>query len=808
MKKKALIFILFFCSFLFPQKSFMTYYQLNEFLQTSPGAFKYGLYGFENPALTTYINAADVGIFFTKDKYSDYNNKFGLFTGTPFAGFGMISQKDSVATVIDYRYSFALGNRDISLGLGYGFVGGNKGHFKRSNSYHLGLLSRPTPYFSVGLFMSGATENNEKEFNAHLAIRPIKNYPLTIFGDIGLFNDQNLKDANWSAGVSYEFLDGIRLNGRYFNSKAFTIGLDMSFGYFGVGGVSGFDKENKNSSNTFILRFGAKDRSIFDNLFLRNAFLKINLSGKIKYQKSQFFDDSNTLFEILSLIDEAKNNSSIKGLVINAINIDANKEIIWEIREKLKEFRAAGKKVVIFIERATITNYHLASIADKIVMDEFGIIALEGYLLGRSFYKNLFEKVGIGFEEFRYFKYKSAVESYSREKMSEADKEQRQKLVDDWFSITKNDICSSRNFTDEEYFSLTNGLMAYTSQRALANRLVDTIGRWNESNDIVRKLYPDAGPIIDKNPFLTQAEPFDDKWSEPKKIAIIYAIGECAMESGINARSLANDLKTAFARKDIKAIVLRVDSPGGDAMASDYISKIIADNKGKKPVVVSQGSVAASGGYWLSMNADKIVSSPMTITGSIGVIGGFIYDKGLAKSMGITTDFVKSGKYADAAFMFALPLINIGVPVRNVNEEEKNSIEMMIKESYSDFVKRVSDARKKSYEEIDEIAQGRVWSGLDAKRIGIIDELGGLSKAIEIAKDLAGIKYNEEVKFVQFPKPPLFDLSNLLPSFSLIKTSEYDRFLEIVKLRVKNNGIPMPIMSGYLMDEFDLNIIE
>jgi protease-4 len=530
--------------------------------------------------------------------------------------------------------------------------------------------------------------------------------------------------------------------------------------------------------------------------------LKLNLSGAIKYQKYIFFDDSQTLSRILFDIDKATKDKSIKGIVINATGLASNREILWEIREKLREFKLSGKQVIMFLERGGISDYHFASIADKIIIDPQGMISLEGYILSRSFYKNMLDKLGIGFEELRYFKYKSAAESYAREKMSDADREQRQKLVDDWYEITKREVCESRKFTPEQFDSLVTGEMAYVPTLAIEKKLVDTVGRWVDVDKIVQSWDKSAGFTSNRG-LENDFKPFDDRWSDSrKKIAIIYAIGACAMESGIKARTLVNDVKAAMEDSSIKAVVLRVDSPGGDAMASDYIAEVLRNNTKNKPIIISQGSVAASGGYWLSMDGHVIVASPMTITGSIGVIASWMYDKGAAKDLGITTDYVKSGKYADMGNSFLLPIIPIGLPVRNLNEDERGFFQKSITSMYKDFVGKVAKGRKMKYEEIENVAQGRVWSGLDGKKNGLVDELGGMWKAIEIAADRAGLNMSkDDIQFVELPKREAFDFSALFGGmFSIDIKSTVDRYNDL-KFRMENVRTPLLVMP---LDYYDI----
>jgi len=793
----------------FSQKSFLSYYELNDFLYASPGAFKFGLYGFNNPALLNTLQESDLLFAFSNKNFSNRNPRLGLFAGSPGSGAGFIRTSDGKNIVYDYRYAASFGSKYFGIGLGYGFVGGRKGFYKRSNTFYAGSFWRPIPYLSIGAQFTQAIDNHDKEYIAELALRPIKNYPLTFFADYGMFDDQNPEQAKWSAGISYEVIDGVRLSGRYFNNKAFNAGIDISLGTTGVGAQSNFTKNSSNSYDygysTFFIRAGALDRTIIKDFTPEKKFLNLSFDGSVKYQRNALFDEGNTLISLLELINTAKKEDKISGLVINITNFGAGKEILWELREKLKDFKTTGKKVYLFVDRLGIDDYHFASVADKIIMDELGSISLEGYMLGRSFYKQMLEKSGIGFEELRYFKYKSAVENFSREKMSEADKEQRQKVVDDWLKITKNEICESRKFSPEQFDSLLNNQIIYSAKNALDKKLVDMTGRWDNVDSLLKKLEGDKTGMIYPNLLFEHKKPIDDQWGKKDKcIAIIYAIGECAMDQGIKARKLINDLKFAFASKEIDAIVLRVDSPGGDALASDYIANVMRQNKNKKPVIVSQGMVAGSGGYWLSMYGDKIVASPMTITGSIGVISGRIYDNGLKDKLGITVDMVKSGKYADLGQSFALPLIDIGLPVRNYNEDEKKQIEKEIRDMYADFVSKVAFGRKMSDSAVGIIAQGRIWSGLDGKQLGLVDEIGGLEKAIELAKAAANIGKDEDVEFIELPKPQLFDLSSLLSSMismninSLVANTllqkTTDPVLDYIRFRAKNNDLPMLIM--------------
>ncbi|MBU1297984.1 MAG: signal peptide peptidase SppA, partial [Bacteroidetes bacterium] len=512
-----------------------------------------------------------------------------------------------------------------------------------------------------------------------------------------------------------------------------------------------------------------------------------------KYQRFKLFDKSNTLAGLLTAIKEAQNDPSVNGIAINTSGLMANREILWEIREQLKEFKSAGKKIVMFIDRPNIDIYHFASIADQIVMDPTGTMTLEGYIMGRTFLKGTLAKLGIGFDEWRFFKYKSAAESFSRDKMSDADREQRQKLVDDYYKLAKSDICESRKISPERFDQLVDDVVLFLSEDALKEGLVDTLGRWETVKEIIKKWEGEEKKMVGTGALTKFRLPYDNYWGEPPRVAVIYALGACAMDEGITARKLVKDVQAVTDDSRVKAVVLRVDSPGGDALASDYIAEALKKCKEKKPVIISQGYVAASGGYWLSMYGDTIVAAPNTITGSIGVIGGWLYNKGLKDTLGMSTDFVKVGKHADLGFGFRLPFIGVGIPDRNMTDEERSKVELMIKTMYKEFVTKVASGRKKQFDDIEPIAQGRVWSGYDGKQNGLVDVLGGLEIAIQIARDRAGICPKQDVKIVEYPEKGLIDMSFLKPKLFGVSIED-DPILNYIKFRLQHNGQPMPML--------------
>jgi protease-4 len=272
------------------------------------------------------------------------------------------------------------------------------------------------------------------------------------------------------------------------------------------------------------------------------------------------------------------------------------------------------------------------------------------------------------------------------------------------------------------------------------------------------------------------------------------------MDQGITARKLVRDVQAVVEDRSVKAIVLRVDSPGGDPMASDYIAEALKKAKGKKPVIISQGAVAASGGYWLSMYGDTIVAAPTTITGSIGVIGGWLYNKGIKEKLGMSTDLVKAGEHADLGFGFTLPFVGVSLPDRALTTDERARMESIIKSLYADFVGKVASGRGSTRDAIEAVAQGRVWSGYDGAQNGLVDVLGGLETAIAIAKERAGIPKEQEVSILELPKKGLIDFSQFMPRLIGVDMKQKDPLLEHLRFLVERNGQPMPILP---LEEID-----
>ena len=782
------------------QTIFPSYYFNNDMEFATPGTMIFGLSGFNNPAELAF--QPQPNIYFTwSDKDADANDfsSWGLFTSLPYLGFGVHNQSDREYSITDYKISTAIGSDVFGFGLGYGWSSGDVNIIDRANLFTLGAIYRPTNFLSIN-FIANLPSEGESEGVIGAGLRPFVNYNLTFFGDYTFTDDKVAETIKWSAGAIIEPLDGLRVIGRYYDGKSFNVGMQLGFGAFGFSTIGHFDEDAQRSYNTYGIRIGADDRNLLRIFSGDDNYVSMNLQGGIKYQNFKLFDNSKTLFNILQELDAVKNDNSVSGIAINLSGVNINKEMFWELREKLKEIKSYGKKVYIYIDRAGMDEYHFASVADKIILDPMGTVSLEGYLMGRTFFKGSLEMLGLGFRELRYFKYKSAAESYSREDFSEADREQRQRLVDENYNLAQRDICEGRKFTPSYFDKLVDSTFMFLPEDAVNLKLVDTLARWSDIGDIIKKYERENKSLVSANS-LEEFNVPDDYWGSKPKIAVIYAIGGTSMDDGIKARSLVKYVEAAMNSGNVKAIVLRVDSPGGDALASDLIAEVLRKGKGKKPIIVSQGYVAASGGYWLSMFADTIVAAPNTITGSIGVIGSFMFNKSLKQNLGLSVDHVQKGKFADLGFGATLPLIGISLPDRDFTDEELKMVETGIKTLYKGFVEKVALGREKSFDDIEKIAQGRVWSGSDGLKNGLVDVLGGLDVAIKIALQKTDLT-NSEYEIIEMPEREWFDLNSFLPSFLRIEQKIVeDPFIRDLKFRLQYNGMPMPLLPLEFIDE-------
>jgi protease-4 len=451
------------------------------------------------------------------------------------------------------------------------------------------------------------------------------------------------------------------------------------------------------------------------------------------------------LNDILANIKNAKTDDNIKGIYMDMSRVPAGIATIEEIRNALIDFKTSGKFIISYSEAYGQGAYYLASVADKVYLNPQGNLDWKGLSAQLMFFKGTLEKLDIGVQVFRHGKFKSAVESFDLDKMSSSNRLQTMTYINAIWDHLLEGISKSRKIPVEELDKLADKLSVREPADALKYKMIDGLKYKDEIiEELSAKLnlkkkdkinYVDIGDYTN----LSKKERATGK----EKIAIIYAVG--TIESGdgddetIGSERVSKAIRDARLDSNIKAIVFRVNSPGGSALASDVIWREALLAKKTKPFIVSMGDVAASGGYYISCAADVIVAQPNTITGSIGVFGLLPnMQKFFSNKLGITVDTANTNRHAD-----------VGSALRPVTAEEGQFIQQSVESIYNVFIGKVAEGRKKTPAEIDSIGQGRVWSGIDAKRIGLVDELGGINDAIKIAAAKAKL---DKYKIVEFPK--------------------------------------------------------
>lgn len=443
------------------------------------------------------------------------------------------------------------------------------------------------------------------------------------------------------------------------------------------------------------------------------------------------------LNEILKNLEKASKDANIEGIFLDLSGDLGGMASMEELRSALLEFRKSGKYIYSYSDYYTQANYYLASVSDKIWLNPEGEVDFRGMAAQLPFIKGLLEKLEIEPQVIRHGKFKSAVEPFIQDQMSEENREQTTKYVDSFWNHIIREISFTRKLKPDVLTEAANNLTLQTSGDALQIGLVDQLGYRDEFLDMLRKKSKkkksDKLNFISLSKYRHAPETGIEREFTRDKIAVIYASGNIVQGKGgaeeIGGLDLSETIRKARENKNIKAVVLRVNSPGGDALASEVIWREVELCSKAKPVIVSMGDLAASGGYYISCAADRIVAQPNTITGSIGVFG-ILFNAGkmFKNKLGITFDQYKTGNYSD-----------LGNMTRSLTEAEKAIIQNSVERVYATFTRRVSEGRNMSIAAVDSIGQGRVWSGADALAIGLVDTLGGLDDAIAIAARKAKI---------------------------------------------------------------------
>ncbi len=756
---------------------FADYRSESWYLPQSPSVTSGPAASFFNPAAWSMTDKGAADFWWNDSNIRSGLDNYGLAFGRGL-GFGIntttFGDRADSYKIYDYQLGISHGTRAGTFGLGYRWAHGETQRTPREKAISAGFITRKRSYWSFGASGIWSLQSSAAQYVFDLGLRPFNRPWLTLFGDYTANDDQSFfKDGYWGAGLEVRPLSGLHLGvkarqqlGTDDVEYSAMVGLTLKF--MNLASMPRYDNNNDLINSSYLVRTNPPFSSLpfckkGPLIGKKNYYYPVNLENKVvTYQKFQYFDDTRVAWlDLLRLLDKLKESERIQGVAINMAGLRCRSSLLWEFRQKILEIKASGKEVVVHLDRAGPGLYYLASAADRVTMDPLGGIHLPGFALSRSYLKGTLEKLGLGFQAHRYFKYKSAVETLSHDSMSDADREQRQRIVDVIYETMRDEIASSRNLSPSQVDGIIDNLGELLTQDALDEGLIDAISRWDQLEKWLHVERQAAfGPAqLNQRP----RQYYDDQWGPHLKIPVVYAIGACDMDTGIKGRATSAYLRSLIHDPDVAAVVLRADSPGGDPLPSDLITDAVMQLKAAgKPVIVSQGDVAASGGYWISMEGTKILTTPLTITGSIGVIGGWLYDDGLGAKAGITSDSVHRGTHAELFTSVNFPFLG-GIPHRPMNDNELNRAEVLIRSMYDDFISAVAKGRNLSKETVHEVAQGRVWMGGDAIDQGLCDSFGSLSDALDLAREYSGVSDWQTIDVVEYPPRPMFQMPNFMP---------------------------------------------
>ncbi|MCX7785236.1 MAG: signal peptide peptidase SppA [candidate division WOR-3 bacterium] len=637
-------------------------------------------------------------------------------------------------------------NKDFRISSGNKFSDGIFGgltyrKIKNFSFWDAGIIIRPHKFISIGAVIQSIGKTVPNQYVVGIGVRPFSNrYTITC----DAYSD------NWyrpTLGIEAEPISGIEIKGKINTYGEFSVKAGISFGKFGLGSIVNSPTKKWLPIWSGYLRLNSQDRRRL--IPSSKCFLEMKLSGRITDQKPGFSLLGNpvkhTTYEILNTIKKARDDKDVIGIVLKLDGPDMSFAIAQEIKLALDDFKKSNKKIIVYAPSMGIKDYYLVCGADEIITHPLGEVVIPGIFSRPMLLKGTLDKVGVEVDYERIGKYKSAPETFTSDSLSAVTREVINSILDDYYQNLIKTIANERKFSEQEIENKINQGF-FSSKEAKENKLIDHYCYEDELDSILKNKFKNFKKISASKYNKERKYIYD--WYELPKIALVYAVGDIMTgESSTDpltgsvtcgANTIVKAIRDARKDKNVKAIVLRVDSPGGDGFASDLIWRELSLAKEKKPVVVSMGPVSASGGYYISMAGDKIFASPATITGSIGVFSLKFVTQGLYTKLGVKTETIKRGEHAD---MFS--------PDRKFTEQEKDILKRQIQDFYAQFINKVAQHRNLTPEFVDSVGQGRVWTGNQARQCKLVDSLGGLLNALDFAKEKAKVN---EVKIEFFPK--------------------------------------------------------
>jgi protease-4 len=682
-----------------------------------------------------FVNPAGLGVSPGYEGiYIGSKNKHNIGISLSTLGFG-VTMIDDISPSFTAGSGFAISKYFL---LGYNY------RFNNPIKHEISCISRPFSLVSVGLTVP---VERDPMMRCGIGLRPLTNR-VTLFCDaVYKYNEESLESLIYGVGI--EPLEGLILSVKGNQEGNLDLGMEISFGNLKLWGESGKDFEQGHGS----LILSRKRYPALPPRRKRTVKVAIKGSYPEMSEGTAYFvipKREPLFYKLLCDLQRLEDRKDVECLFIRLKPYSMGMAQAEELRSRLWKLKETGKKIIVFSEGYGLGGYYLASVADHIILTPLGEIILPGIAAKKMYVKGTLDKLGIETDIQHVGKYKSAREMLEKETMSDEDREQISTLLDDIWEPMLTEIAAGRGIEKSKLEEYVNKEAFFNSDRAMELGLVDTLAYWYQIDDVLDSCLDKSRPKESINKSLAQEVP--KSWGMKKaKVALLIAEGSIQTgESGYSAmpiiggkymgsETVSRMLEKIKKDKSIKALVFRVNSGGGDALASEIIAQALKRVSEEKPVIVSMGNVAGSGGYYIACFGDTIVADDFTITGSIGVFSIHFILKKLYSKLGITWETVKRGEHADA---FST--------LRHFTPEEEEKMKQQVEWYYDKFIGRVSEGRGLTKAQVDSIGQGRIWSGTRAKQIGLIDEIGGVLDAIDIACDKAEIK---DPEIVIYPKP-------------------------------------------------------
>jgi protease-4 len=786
-----------------------------------------------SPTSGLWTNSAGIGVDGTSgliymrpmslDGYSNiYNSDYALGFNMGGLGFGMEEVNQGARF---RRYTLAFSS-EFSEGFTMGMAYHWSDNLARQNSWDVGMLMRPTRWLSIGANMTNVYGGNvagvelDPTYNLGVALRPF-GPDLTLTADVNLWKDAtndygDEMDPTFTA--SWKALDGLYLRGGYaLDSETAFAGLSFSVRSLEMATFNGFRSNAQpgelEDAGVSSVRLSSSWKPSIADRFMKDRIVKIRIDGNYQEEGigfSFFAPHSKSMYSVLSRMQQIANDPEVAGLWLDLRSPSFRFSDLVEIRDALEDIKAKGKKIVVYSKSYGLGSYYLASVADAVFIYPVGSIIMPGINAKGLYYKELLDKLKIEPQFQHVGDYKSAAESYYRNDMSDEARESTEQFLKAIWDEFIGSIAEDRNVGESTVEGWIDNAL-HSARDAKEAGIVDELVYPDEFTKKLKEAMglPESTPIVSEGGYFMTTPP-SEEWDDMTSPKIAIVVAEGVIMTGKSTRNpftgsktlgsatLAAAIRNARENPRVKAIVLRVDSPGGSPLASDIVDREIAITTDDSiegvrhiPVIVSMSDVAASGGYYISCSADKIVAPKTCITGSIGVVGGKFAFDGLLDTLGVSVDGVTFGK-------------NAGVlGLERWNDEQLEIFYKSMEQTYDEFRQKVSKGRGMTMERVHELGQGRVWSGADALENGLIDEIGGLTDAIELAKEMANIK-SDKVEAVIYPGMMGFNFRTEFQSmFSNQLPSSFRSYMEIeesLKMMEDNNTMLLaPINSESLI---------